>query len=121
MYTEIKTFEDACNKLQIPPFLPDVRLLRPDNQKAVIANYKLDVIQEAVNEGWKPDWTNWDQDKYFPYFEQSSSGSGFSYADYGYDLTLSAVGSRRVFPSGEVAEYMGNQFLDLYNDAMWIE
>ena len=121
MYTEIKTFEDACNKLNIQPVVPDVSMLRVPNQKAVISNYKLDIIQEAINEDWKADWSNYGQKKYYPWFELSSSGSGFSYYDSYCVSTASDVGSRRVFPSSDIAEYVGNQFLDLYNDAMWIE
>jgi hypothetical protein len=121
MYKEIKSFEDACKKLNREPLLPEVSMLPVPNQKAVIANYKLDVIQEAINKDWKADWTNWNQYKYYPWFDLSSSGSGFSYhvCDCGY--TTSDVGSRRVFPSSEIAKYVGKQFIDLYNDAMWIE
>lgn len=121
MYKEIKSFEDACIKLKREPLLPEVSMLPEGNQKAVIANYKLDVIQEAINEDWKADWNNWNQYKYYPWFKLSSSGSGFSYSGYDCDYSISPVGSRRVFPSSEIARYVGNQFIDLYNDAMFIE
>jgi hypothetical protein len=121
MYKEIKTFEDACSKLGIEPVLPIVTMLPESNQKAVIANYKLDIIQQAINEDWKPDWSNWNQYKYYPWFERSSSGVGFSCFGYYYGHSTSTVGSRRVFPSSEIANYMGKQFIDLYNDATWIE
>jgi hypothetical protein len=121
VYTDIKSFEDACKKLNIEPILPEVTMLRDKNQKSVIANYKLDVIQEAINEDWKADWNDDDQYKYYPWFKRSSSGSGFAYDGCFYDDSASDVGSRRVFPSSDIAEYVGNQFLDLYNDAVWIE
>ena len=121
MYTKIKTFNDACVKLGIEPILPEVSMLRPGNQKAVIANYKLDVIQEAINGDWKADWSNYHQNKYYPWFKWSSSGSGFSSHDYYCGFTDSRVGSRRVFETSDIAEYVGEQFIDLYNDAMWIE
>jgi len=121
MYTDIKTFENACQVLNIQPLLPDVSMLPEANQKAVIANYKLDIIQEAINEDWKPDWSNYSQYKYYPWFEQSSSGSGFSCHVFGCAYSDSGVGSRRVFSSSAIAEYVGNQFIDLYNDAMWVE
>lgn len=120
MYTEIKSFEDACAKLNRPTALPDVSMLPEANQKPVIANYKLDVIQEAINEDWKADWSNYGQYKYYPWFELSSSGVGFSYHDFDYGHTNTLVGSRRVFPSSEIAEYVGKQFIELYNDAMFI-
>jgi len=121
MFTDIKTFEEACTKLNIPPTLPDVSMLREQNQKAVVANYKLDVIQEAINEDWKADWNNWDQRKYYPWFQKSSSGVGFSFLGCTRDYAFSGVGSRRVFPSAEIARYVGDQFIELYNDAKWLE
>jgi hypothetical protein len=114
MFTEIKTFEDACNKLNIQPVLPDVSMLDPKDQPAVIANYKLDKINQALNDGWEPNWDDRREWKYFPWFKQSSSGSGFSYYGYCYDCALSNVGSRRVFKSSEIAIYAGQQFTDLY-------
>ena len=114
MYTEIKTFEDACNKLNIQPVLPEVSMLDPKDQEAVIANYKLDKINQALNGQWQPNWDNYEERKYYPWFKQSSSGSGFSCFDYSCGNADSDVGSRRVFKSRELAIYAGQQFTDLY-------
>ncbi|HRO75593.1 MAG TPA: hypothetical protein PLP27_05555 [Crocinitomicaceae bacterium] len=121
MYTKIKSFEDACTKLGISTQLPDVSMLREANQKAVIANYKLDIIQEAINADWTADWNNYNQCKYCPWFGLSRSGVGFSCYGCVFVASLSDVGSRRVFPSREIAKYVGQQFIDLYNDAMFIQ
>lgn len=115
---KVTSFEEACKILNIEPVLPAVDMLPIANQKAIIANYKLDVIQQASIGDWKPDWNNWDQNKYYPWFKQSSSGSGFSYCDFGFVGTLTTVGSRRVFPNVETAKHVGQHFIDLYNDAM---
>ena len=37
---------------------------RPDE----IARRKLETITEALNEGWRPDWNNTNEYKYFPWF-----------------------------------------------------
>lgn len=110
----IKTFEDACAELGIVPnlALEAYEVLSSDE----IAYCKLKIIAEALNEGWKPDWSNSDEYKYYPWFEYSRSGSGFVYSDTYYANTHTYIGSRLCFKSREIAKYIGEQFNDLYND-----
>ena len=120
-YTTIKTFEDACKKVNTDPAkLPDVSGILEEFAKPIIAAYKLLIIYKAINNEWKPDWSNWDQYKYYPWFEVLSSGFGFSYTYYVYVITYSGVGSRLCFESEEKAKYAGNQFLQLYKDFLTI-
>lgn len=131
MYTDIKSFQDACKALGITEALPDVSLLPAKHQKAIVANYQLSIIAEAVNRGedgksWHPDWNNYNEYKYYPWFDMETygdapAGSGFAFYDYDYDNTYSGVGSRLCFRSGEVAEYVGKQFLSIYRDAFLID
>jgi hypothetical protein len=80
---KIKTFEGACKALGIDAKkLPDVSMLPADHQDAIIAHYKLVIIAQALNEGWKPNWSDYNQYKYYPWFDVRS-GSGLSYDDYG--------------------------------------
>jgi hypothetical protein len=79
---KIKTFEGACKALGIDAKkLPDVSMLPADHQDAIIAHYKLVIIAQALNEGWKPDWSDYNQYKYYPWFNVRS-GSGLSYFDF---------------------------------------
>jgi len=120
-YTTIKTFEDACKKVNTDPAkLPDVSGILEEFAKPIIAAYKLLIIYKAINNEWKPDWSNWDQYKYYPWFEVLSSGFGFSTSDFDCDSTHSTVGSRLCFESEEKAKYAGNQFLQLYKDFLTI-
>ncbi|WP_379963952.1 hypothetical protein [Epilithonimonas sp. UC225_85] len=115
---KVKSFEDACQLLGIEPNLPEVSMLPENHQKAIIAHYKLVIIAQAINENWKPNWDNWNERKYYPWFdlEGSSSGSGFSYIGYVFWYTLSNVGSRLCFKTYQLAEYVGQTFIDLYKD-----
>lgn len=61
----VKSFEDACQVLGISTNVPEVKGLPRKHQKAIIANYKLIVIAEALNEGWKPNWQDSDEYKYY--------------------------------------------------------
>jgi hypothetical protein len=120
-YTTIKTFEDACKKVNTDPAkLPDVSGILEEFAKPIIAAYKLLIIYKAINNEWKPDWSNWDQYKYYPWFEVLSSGFGFSCSSYYYDDAGTTVGSRLCFESEEKAKYAGNQFLQLYKDFLTI-
>lgn len=121
MQHKIKTFEDACTalKLDSKTCLPDVSGMPEKYQKPVLADAKLTIIAEALNEGWTPDWDNGNWDKYYPWFDMRPS-VGFSFLDYDDDGTYSTVGSRLCYKSSELAEYAGRQFLELYKDKMVI-
>jgi len=111
----IKTYEDACAELGIANQL-EVTLNELGYTPDEITLRKIKTITEALNEGWKPDWTNSDQNKYYPYFRMSSGGFVFydTYCDYSYADAGNA--SRLCFKSSALAEYAGKQFLNLYTD-----
>lgn len=116
-FRTIKTFEDACRKENIDPEkLPDVSMLSEEFRKPVIANYKLQVIYKAINNGWKPDWNNDNQWKYYPWYSVLSSGFGFSHSLYYYTYTLTDVGSRLCTDTSEKALYIAKQFEAEYID-----
>ena len=116
-YKTIKSFEDACIKLGIDPEkLPDASMLPEELRKPVIASYKLMIIYQAINDGWKPDWNNSGQYKYFPWYRVLSSGFGFSCSLYYYDLTFTGVGSRLCTDSSDKAMYIAEQFKAEYQD-----
>lgn len=73
----IKTFEDAMEETGRKG-VPDFSDLPKDMRKHFIALYKMEVITEALNEGWKADWDNSDENKYYPYFIMSPSSFAFS-------------------------------------------
>jgi hypothetical protein len=116
-YTTIKSFEDACKHLGLDPAkLPDISAIPEEFKKPVIAGFKLMIIYKAINNGWKPDWSNYQQWKYYPWFEVLSSGFGFSvrFSDCAY--TPATVGSRLCTDTREKALYIGNQFAAEYKD-----
>ena len=115
---KVKSFEDACKLLDITPSVPVVTGIPEKYQKPLIANYQLMVIAEALNEGWTPDWSNGEWDKWYPWFNMndSSSAGRFSVRDAVNPYSRSTVGSRLCFKSEELATYAGTQFLDIYKD-----
>jgi len=108
----VKTFEDACNVLNIE----EADILNGNETQDETAYIKLKTIARALNEGWKPNWQNSSEYKYYPLFYMDQPGSGFSFDDYVYDYAASCLGSRLCFKSRELAEYAGKQFTGIYRD-----
>lgn len=115
----VKSFEDACQVLGISASVPDVKGLPRKHQKAIVANYKLIIIAEALNEGWKPNWQNSDEYKYYPWFDMSkTAGVGCSLTANAATLASAYFGSRLCFKNRELAIYFGQEFTDLHNESM---
>ena len=116
-FRTIKSFEDACAKENIDPAaLPEVSMIPEDLRKPIIAAYKLMIIFLAINDGWRPDWNDSDQYKYYPWYWVLSSGFGFSNSHYYYDYTYPTVGSRLCTDTSEKALYIADQFKQEYQD-----
>lgn len=115
----VKSFEDACQVLGISTNVPEVKGLPRKHQKAIIANYKLIVIAEALNEGWKPNWQDSDEYKYYPWFDMSNpAGVGCSSTNHTASATTAHIGSRLCLKNRELAIYFGQTFTDLFNDSL---
>ena len=120
----VKTYEDACKVLGVEP-------INEQNAKAQgfrsdeIARRKLETIAAALNEGWKPDWNNTDQYKYYPYFYiqenakgKGSAGLSCASTTNSASFTTAYFGSRLCFYASRLARYAGNQFTDLYEQIL---
>lgn len=108
----IEKWESFCKENDITVTLP---YSSPSNSNEESANAYAMLIHIAriKNDGWKPDWNNSSQYKYYPWFNMKS-GSGFSYSGYDYDDSLSSLGSRLCFESSSLAEAVGKEFLFIY-------
>lgn len=114
----IKTFEDACNEMGINPD----ELTSSFDTRDERAYKKLKVIIKVINEGWEPNWNDSKEYKWFPWFKWSS-GSGFAFSDSYFDFaySITCVGSRLCFPSEELANYFGKQFIEIHNELLIIK
>lgn len=103
--------------------LEDVtRLVQSLNQshiEALIALNELFTIAQAWNkeDGFVPDFSDWEQDKWFPWFNYDKDAAGFVFATTNYTPTHADAhfGSRLCFKSSARAAQFGKQFADLYN------
>jgi hypothetical protein len=114
-FRTIKTKEDAFKKCGYDPAaLPDVSMIPEKFRDTLITAFILMVVFEAINDGWEPDFSDHNQAKYFPWPWVSSSGFGFSGADYGCADSMTGVGSRLCTDTREKALYLLEQFPDLW-------
>jgi hypothetical protein len=145
----VKTFEDACRELGIDhPFVlayKNTNLRDPEvaeENRDILAYMKLRIIAAAMNEGWKPQFTE-DEERWYPWFtlwteEKLSEKSDewkadrhlISTGDYSGDWAgfafarsrnapsdaSACFGSRLCFKSEALATYCGKQFINLWAD-----
>lgn len=118
----VKTYADACAVLGIEP-MNEAVLVKLGFTNDEIAYRKLKTIAEALNEGWRPDWANSNEYKYWPWFVYDTAYAGFSYAntDNAAADTDASVGSRLCYKTRELATYAGRQFEGLYSDFLLIK
>lgn len=109
---------NTCYNLSehVPKFVSDIN---PKYIEALIALNKLFTIAQAWNEAdeFMPDFSDWKQDKWFPWFEYHENVAKFVCIRAGNAPTFAyaSVGSRLCFKTPERAEQFGKQFEDLYN------
>lgn len=111
-----KLFEDA---IQLEDVARLVAEINPKHIEALIALNKLFTIAQAWNkeDGFVPDFSDRDQDKWFPWFKYDEDAAGFVFANTTYTPTnaYANFGSRLCFKSSARAAQFGKQFADLYN------
>lgn len=117
----ITDFESAVRAiggktLQWPRVFVD---FNPKHVEALIALNKLFTVAQAWNkeDGFVPDFSDWEQDKWFPWFKYSKDVAEFVCADTINAATAASahLGSRLCFKTKTRAEQFGKQFADLYN------
>ena len=93
--------------------------INPKHIEALIALNKLFTIAQAWNkeDGFVPDFSDWNQDKWFPWFKYDEDVAGFVFATTSNAATFVSAyfGSRLCFKSSTRAAQFGKQFADLYN------
>lgn len=72
---KIASYEDACRVLNIQPINEEVFNIFPkEDQRSMLAYHKLTVITRALNNGWKPNWDDPNEWKYYPLFRYVNAG-----------------------------------------------
>lgn len=114
---KIASYEDACRVLNIQPINEEVFNIFPkEDQRSMLAYHKLTVITRALNNGWKPNWDDQNEWKYYPLFRYVNAGLSYADTANAATHTTAAIGSRLCFPTSALAKYAAEHFADLYRD-----
>ena len=101
-----------------------VREINPKHIEALIASNELFTIAQAWNkaDGFVPDFSNWKQNKWYPWFKYDKDAAGFVSANTDSAPTTAdaTIGSRLCFKSSARADQFGKQFENLYNKVFLI-
>lgn len=93
--------------------------INPKHIEALIALNELFTIAESWNkeDEFVPDFSNWEQDKWYPWFKYAKDVAEFVCADTINAATAASahLGSRLCFKTSERAAQFGKLFVDLYN------
>ena len=100
----------------IARFISDIN---PKHIDALVALNKLFTIAQAWNkeDGFVPDFSDWNQDKWFPWFVYDEDAAGFVFASASRTPShaYAYIGSLLCFKSSARAAQFGKQFAKLYN------
>lgn len=78
-------------------------------------NYeKAKIVCKAINQGWKADYNDTNQKKWFPVFQVLSSGFGFSDSYSYYVFTYAYSGSRLCLKDEARSDFAGTQFSEIF-------
>ena len=110
------------NCVQLEDVTRLVSELNPKHVKAIIAFNRLCTIAQAWNkeDDFTPDFSNRNQEKWFPWFVYSDDAAGFVFAAT-YNTATHAnayFGSRLCFKTSARARQFGEQFIDLWNQVL---
>ena len=116
-YKEIKSYEDACKVLGVQPISENAVAAFPkEDRKSMLAYHKLTIIARAINGGWKPDWNDRTQYKYYPIFYYENAGLSCAFTANAASHAHAGIGSRLCFQTEAMSEYAAATFADLYTD-----
>lgn len=144
---KVTTFEDACKLLNLPETDNRLQLIASDlTDKRMKAGLQLEIIIEAINEGWKytplcgkTAWWPWHfvyskheienmsedlrkkniqmyVDNYDNLLPDEFAGLGCANSDDAWSFSYSYFGSRLALKSEDLAVYVGRMFPELYYD-----
>ena len=97
-----------------------IKEINPKHIEALVALNRLFTIAQAWNkeDGFVPDFSDWNQAKWYPWFKYNKDAAGFVLADANNAPTyaIASFGCRLCFKTRERAEQFGKQFVELYNN-----
>ena len=110
----IKTWEDVCEEAGEDPNDEKWNIGEVDE----IGYRKAKLICKVLNEGWKPNWNNDRQYKWYPWFYRDRSGGGFRFHTSDRFSAVSGAPAWLCYASSELSDHAAKYFLEIYKQLM---
>jgi hypothetical protein len=119
----LEDYKLACEKLNISSELPNVPHLPIGLQNFILSKIMLPILIKAERGDWVPDFNNYSQWKYYPWWDMETygddtAGSGFSLNGVYCDGTGTCIGAPFVFEHEVTAKEFAEKYIDLYRFIM---
>ena len=115
-WKDFKSFDDLCRETGTTEIEFNRKWEHAELDPSTLAFERLKVCTRAYNQDWPFNAYDTNQRKWYPWFNVSSSGFGFSYSYFSYVLACTIVGSRLCFESEEKATHAGKTFIKLFEE-----
>lgn len=114
----VKSYKDACAVEGTDP-IKNLPYANPQNADEEHDNNvkKVKVIIRVLNGGWKPDYSDGKQYKWYCWFRYDPSVSAFRFddTDDAYTGANTGTGSRHTCRTDQIATHVGSEFIDKWN------
>lgn len=102
---------------------PDLLILQKRKPAELTSSDRLQISSFVLQQqtGFKPNYDNSNQEKWWPWFTKTASGWVFSYSADAWTGTLTNVGSRLCQMNDEVVTHFGKNFTDDWNNYLTIK
>lgn len=113
----VKTYKDVCIQLGIKELtIEDYKSIPKSERLIALTTHKLNNICKRFNGGWKPNFSNYNQEKWIPYFDKNASGWVFLGSHVWLSCSRGVVGF--YYKSKDDSIFCGQQFLSIYKDIL---
>ena len=106
----IKSYSELCAYAGIKE-LTEEDFSQFDNPKQMLAFHQIKNIEKVYNEGWKPDFNDAEQKKYYPYFELKGGRWSFYGSYYSFVNFCGFVG---LYKDKKTSDFVGKTFINIY-------
>lgn len=120
-FHSITSVENALKRVDEPTRIEYLKSIEGFNTPDEIAYKMKKLLAKAIRGDWEPDYEDRTQQKWEPYFYyQSGSGFVFSGSDFGCGYARTDAGARLCFPTEEMSDFFGKQFIEIHRTHLTI-
>lgn len=107
----ITSYAQVCKNLKREVLtVKDFTSLPEHQREKALHQHMVSNLEDCFNQGWKPNWTNSSEQKFFPWF---GVGGGWVFINSSC-YYFSSGGQPGFYKSIEISDHIGKYFLDVY-------